>query len=393
MRYYHMPQPDPLAEFASSRTRQILGERDRACSAACQELGHLLEQCAAVERTLSDAVMVYTEIAALRAALCLERGMLEKEGRDAKTATKKLAGQLRRMEAREAEKRQAQSRSEAQARKEQAKLEALAQDRKEQAMLKALAARARAAIRSGVLPGHDDPETRRLCAIALVEAKRKERERARRAEALMTLALTKVFVRGYHELLNFSFTSFTGFSTGLLVRFYLEERIGTNGFRIQLHPPTGQFRLTCFLDADKKAPFSSPFAGLEDIAAWLDRQDFVDACIDLFGYDVEGPCIAKNARDIYDLFQSIQDEWVFDAISLRETDQVDCFNLSAFEITVLDTRGRPLHMRCSTIQLVVWYALGKLHALARTHERAYPAVPPLSLEASLHLQVAGDPPP
>jgi hypothetical protein len=359
---------------------------------AQQELDRVLEHARALERVLSRMVMLHMDIAMLKADLCLcqetngmledargleqslsdmvvqhlgtqfERDALEKERRAAKAAEKRLAGQIKRIEAREAERRQAQTKAESQARKEQERLEAQAQEASERER----ATRARKAIKSGVLPGHDDPESRRLCAIALVEAKKKEREQTKRTQAFVELMLTKVFTRG--QLRSLKFTPFTEVPTALLVRFYMEERIGTNGFRMQVSPlHNGQYRLTCFLDTEKRAPFSSPFVELEDITSWLDRQDFADACLDMFGYDVEGPCITKNARDIYNAFQSVSDEEVFATLRLRELWRTDCFDLETFEITAVDTKGAMRDIKCSMIQLVVWYALGKVHALASTH--------------------------
>ena len=345
---YCLTRPNPFAEFASLRTLQIMAERTRARAAVLNELAYLQEEVSAMETVLSDFVMLQWEKAALRL-------------KEQRKAGKKLAAQLTKHEAREAEQRKVQAKAQARDMKEQEKLETQAKETHERAE----AARKFKAIKTGVLPSHDDPEMRKQVAIALVEAKKKEREQGRRVNVFTTFMTERVFIRG--QLPGLRFTPFVGVSTRLLVRFYLEERVGTNGFRIQHR--AGLYRLTCFTDA--KAQFASQFTSLEDIVSWLDRADFAKACQDFFGYDVIGPCIDTNALDIAAVFQTIKDEPAFTQLKLRDHGKVDCFNLTMYDITALDPRGMDRMFSCSTIQLVVWFALGKIRALAKTCEGVY----------------------
>jgi hypothetical protein len=144
---------------------------------------------------------------------------------------------------------------------------------------------------------------------------------------------------------------------------------------MQMAPAARLFRLTCRVSTAKE--FSSPLVDLEDLVAWLDQPAFTEACTDMFGYAVDDPLVTDHAAEIYDVWLSIRDDAAFGTLRLREIGMVDCFELPAFEITALEEDGAEHPLQCSMVQLVLWYAMGKIHALAQTHAPATPATPPV----------------
>jgi hypothetical protein len=359
--------------------------RAQTRAAVLQELKSLLEDSAALEAVLSDVVMMQMEISTLKADTALERGLIEKEVRDGKNAVKKLAAQLKRQELRKAQQQKHEAEALTQAKKVQEKQDAQAKKARDSDK----AACVFRAVKTGVLPGTEDPNLRAQAVKAMVEAKKKQMAEDKEVDALIKLLATqatqldasglngqarragefagfltsKIFSSEQLCFLKFEQSS-TEIPTGLLVRFHKEERIGTKGFRLE--HVAGQYRLSCFLYKGEKVPFSSPLTTLETIVSWLDRQDFVDACNDYFEYEVTGPCIETNARDIATEFAIIRGDPAFAKLRMREHGKIDCFDLDVYELTARNSSGQKKVLTCSTIQLVVWFLLGKIHALAKT---------------------------
>jgi hypothetical protein len=208
------------------------------------------------------------------------------------------------------------------------------------------------------------PDARRLWVIAQVEArKRRQAEEDATVQAIADHLTEKVFSRSSNPA--FKFRNENSSSPPWFVERYLQERLGISAFNLE--EKDGEYRLVCTISSTivpgKTSRILSRYTNLETIVAWLDLQALSDACDILLNHvsvdTLEG--VAQCAAVIHDAFESIRYNPVFKTLKLKELDKVDGYGLDTFSITPV---GKRRCMWCSSIQLVVWFLIGKIDALA-----------------------------
>jgi hypothetical protein len=211
---------------------------------------------------------------------------------------------------------------------------------------------------------------KRLHVMAQVEAARKKqneeksllREQMTELQTLSEFLTAKIFSKSNKP--EFVFRNKDTHSLPMLVGWYLQERLGFNSFLLEKE--NEEFRLICPVPSyvlGQEFEIVSRYTNLETIVTWLDQQKFADECDRVFGYDSleDKGDLGMAASITHGIFLSILKNPVFQKLQLRNLPHVDCFDLSIYAITPIGKRN---YVKCSTIQLVLWFLMGKIHVLA-----------------------------
>ena len=145
-----------------------------------------------------------------------------------------------------------------------------------------------------------------------------------------------------------------------LVQLMAEERVGSV-FTLIESGKKGMYKLVSHIAFMGTAVLhESPLATLETIVKWLEQEEFTKVCDNLFG-----PHHMKDegiTTAVTDMFATVVKHPAFNVLRLTTIELTDGFGMPMHTLTYPDGRIEPY----STIQLIVWFFIGKIIDLAST---------------------------
>ena len=145
-----------------------------------------------------------------------------------------------------------------------------------------------------------------------------------------------------------------------LVQLMAEERVGSV-FTLIESSKKGMYKLVSHIAFMGTAVLhESPLATLETIVKWLEQEEFTKVCDNLFG-----PHHMKDegiTTAVTDMFATVVKHPAFNVLRLTTIELTDGFGMPMHTLTYPDGRIEPY----STIQLIVWFFIGKIIDLAST---------------------------